>query len=43
MTWALAALNAVNAKRQDNLPRPADPFADPKNDPYNVSCHLPHN
>lgn len=37
LTWALSALQAAEAREKLTLPHPADPFADPKNDPYNVS------
>lgn len=37
--WVISLLSLVIdsalAARKTNLPRPADPFADPRNDPYN--------
>ncbi|KAJ7240330.1 RTA1-like protein [Mycena haematopus] len=39
----LLAVSAVQAARQKNLPRPTDPFADPKDDPYNPLRYIASN
>lgn len=40
---ALASLESAVALSRDDLPRPADPFADPKHDPYNPLKYITSN
>ncbi|KAG6811312.1 hypothetical protein H0H92_008024 [Tricholoma furcatifolium] len=35
IAFSLQALGSVNALKHLNLPHPADPYLDPKDDPYN--------
>jgi len=43
LLWALSLIVSVMAARKTNLPRPADPFADPRHDPYNPLKYIASN
>ncbi|KIK54155.1 hypothetical protein GYMLUDRAFT_177855 [Collybiopsis luxurians FD-317 M1] len=43
LLWVLTLVLSVLAARKTNLPRPADPFADPKHDPYNPLRYIASN
>lgn len=40
---ALVSLESIIALSRDDLPRPADPYADPKHDPYNPLKYITSN
>lgn len=40
---ALVSLESTIALSRDDLPRPADPYADPKHDPYNPLKYITSN
>lgn len=43
LLWILSFVVSVLAAQKTTLPRPADPFADPRDDPYNPLRYIASN